>query len=149
VQENVPGLDFITRLRPVTYHLDIHKQNEMCNKVQELGADWDSKYDIEQKQMTGFIAQEVAQAAVSVGYDFSGVQQAPDEVGMYSLSYAAFTVPLVKAVQELADQVGGQQDIIESLQSENAAMKSQLDALSSLQSEVAELKALMTTEGSE
>ncbi|MEP6464729.1 MAG: hypothetical protein ABJB05_00425 [Parafilimonas sp.] len=29
IQQNVPGLAFITKLKPVTYKLDIHKENEM------------------------------------------------------------------------------------------------------------------------
>lgn len=109
IRDNVPGLSFISRLRPVTYHLDIHKQNAMCYAGKTEG-EWDSKYDIEKELMTGFVAQEVEQAAEDIGYDFSGVQQATDEVGMYSLSYASFVVPLVKAVQE-------QQQIIEMLDS--------------------------------
>jgi len=36
---------------------------------------WKGKYDIEQIEMTGFIAQEVEQAAQKAGYNFSGVQK--------------------------------------------------------------------------
>ncbi|MEK7256347.1 MAG: tail fiber domain-containing protein, partial [Bacteroidota bacterium] len=125
VQENVPGLDFITRLRPVTYHLDIHKQNEMCFLGKKDLGEWDGKYDIEQKQFTGFIAQEVEQAAKAVGYDFSGVEKAADEVGMYSVRYSDFVMPLVKAVQE-------QQIEIEQLKTENERLKkieAQLDKI--------------------
>jgi len=31
IQENVPGLQFIKTLRPITYHVDIDKQNELMN----------------------------------------------------------------------------------------------------------------------
>ena len=82
IQENVPGLDFINRLRPVTYNLDIHKQNNLVKRGRS-GKDeveWDSKYDIERKQMTGFIAQEVELAAKESGYDFSGVEKADDDL---------------------------------------------------------------------
>jgi len=103
IRENVPGLEFIKRLRPVTYRLDLHKQNKMIARgdKNELSGDWPEKYEIEQMTMTGFIAQEVEQAAKEAGYDFSGVQKANDDLGMYSISYAQFVVPLVKAVQEL------------------------------------------------
>ncbi len=107
IKENVPGLDFITRLRPVTYNLDIHKMNEMI-KEGEKGkeeSNWEGKYDIENKQMTGFIAQEVEQAAQEVNYNFSGVKKAKDDLGMYSVSYAQFVVPLVKAVQEQQEMI--------------------------------------------
>ncbi len=128
IEENVAGLDFITRLRPVTYHLDIHKQNQMKNRGKNIKkeAEWDSKYDIEQIRMTGFIAQEVEQAAKEAGYDFSGVQKANDELGMYSVRYSEFVVPLVKAVQE-------QQEII----------KNQQNKINDLQKQIDELKALI------
>ena len=103
VQEDVPGVDFINRLRPVTYNLDIHKQNSMTLGDKEIG-DWEGKYDIEDIKMTGFIAQEVEAAARASNYEFSGVHRADDEVGLYSLSYSQFTVPLVKAVQELSTE---------------------------------------------
>ena len=43
------------------------------------------------------------------GYDFSGVHKPTNDKDNYSLAYAEFTVPLVKAVQE-------QQKVIEALQ---------------------------------
>ena len=50
------------------------------------------------------MAQEVEQAAESVGYDFSGVDAPQHESDNYSLRYAEFVVPLVKAVQELDEK---------------------------------------------
>ncbi len=125
VQENVPGVAFIAKLRPVTYHLDIHRQNELCFKGKKVPGVWEGMYDIEQKPFTGFIAQEVAAAARAVGYDFSGVEQAADEVGLYSVRYSDFVAPLVKAVQE-------QQAQIEQLNAENTALKTRLDTQEAL-----------------
>jgi len=105
VQENVPGLSFINRLRPVTYHLDIRKQYEMAGKNHLRLGDWKGKYDVEKIAMSGFIAQEVAEAAREIDYDFSGVHQTRGEVEIYSLSYGQFVVPLVKAVQELEERI--------------------------------------------
>lgn len=129
VQENVPGLAFITKLRPVTYHLDIHKQNELCFKGKKEIGEWEGKYDIEQKQMTGFIAQEVEAAAKAVGYNFSRVEQAGDEVGMYSVRYSDFVMPLVKAVQELDARDKVQQTEIVTLKAKNAVLQAQLDKI--------------------
>ena len=115
VRENVPGLAFINRLRPVTYHLDIRKQNEMSKSGIDLG-DWREKYLIEETPMTGFIAQEVEEAAQAIDYNFSGVHHSTDEVGIYSLRYAEFVVPLVKAVQELSqkcEDLLGQNEVLE------------------------------------
>jgi hypothetical protein len=120
VRADVPGLDFINRLRPVTYNLNIHRQNEMVGKGED--EEWEGKYDIEQIRMTGFIAQEVEQAAHDVDYDFSGVQKPPKENELYSLRYAEFVMPLVKAVQELSQEndalkanISNQHETIETL----------------------------------
>jgi len=50
---------------------------------------------------TGFVAQEVEQAAKELNYEFSGVDAPKNENDVYGLRYAEFVVPLVKAVQEL------------------------------------------------
>ena len=63
--------------------------------------------------MSGLIAQDVEKAAEEAGYDFSGVQVPDNPEDLYSLRYSDFVIPLVKAVQELADRVGGQQAMIE------------------------------------
>jgi len=130
VAENVPGLSFINALRPVTYQYDIHKQNEMMG-VKDNG-DWTGKYDIENMRFTGFIAQEVEAAARKAEYDFSGIDKTADLLG---LRYAEFTVPLVKAVQEL-DKNGRK------LEEENAMLKSRLEAMEQV---VAEMKSCMET----
>ncbi|MDX1410393.1 MAG: tail fiber domain-containing protein, partial [Saprospiraceae bacterium] len=122
VQENVPGLAFITRLRPVTYQLNIDAQNALCHPGREIG-DWPSKYDIEQIRMSGFIAQEVEQAAVDADYDFSGVDRAADDAGMYSLKYSEFVVPLVKAVQEQQAAIEALQALVADLQAQVAELR--------------------------
>ena len=116
IQQNVPGLSFIMKLNPVTYHLDIHKQNEM---VYNRGSDtlsWPGKYEIETITQSGFIAQEVEQAAKSVNFNFSGVVVPKSEEGLYSLRYAEFVVPLVKAMQEQQEMMEQQQLIAEKQQ---------------------------------
>lgn len=108
VQENVPGLAFIKKLRPVTYRFNTKAQNEILG-IKEETADYPGKNDIEKITQTGFIAQEVEAAAVQSGFDFSGVSKPANEKDIYGLRYADFVVPIVKAVQE-------QQEIIENLQ---------------------------------
>jgi hypothetical protein len=121
VKEKVPGLDFVMKLKPVTYNLNIRQQNQMGYREKET-EDWPGKYDIEQKRMTGFLAQEVAEAARESNYDFSGIDIPENENELFSLRYAEFVVPLVKAVQE-------QQVMIEALKSENQLLKSRIEAL--------------------
>lgn len=112
VQENVVGLEFIKALRPVTYHFNVRKQEELMGN-KEVG-EWEGKYDIENIQFSGFIAQEVEIAAKKVGYDFSGLDKSGDIMGV---RYAEFTVPIIKAMQE-------QQQMIEEMKKEIELLKS-------------------------
>jgi hypothetical protein len=59
----------------------------------------------EEVKQTGFIAQDVERAARQVGYNFSGVDAPKKDSDFYGLRYAEFVVPLVKAVQELNEQI--------------------------------------------
>jgi trimeric autotransporter adhesin len=120
INENVPGLEFIKQLRPITYNLDISSLNADINKnrpttlregekAREESADEKAGIAAQEKIVyTGFVAQEVEAVAKKIGYDFSGVDAPQNPDGHYGLRYAEFVVPLVKAVQE-------QQQIIEEL----------------------------------
>ncbi len=101
VQEDIPGLDFILKLRPVTYELRVasyelrvanQSQNETLNPQLVT-------------RFTGFIAQEVEQVAQSIDYDFSGIDAPKNEEDRYGLRYGQFVVPLVKATQELSGTI--------------------------------------------
>jgi hypothetical protein len=70
ISEDVKGLDFILRLRPVTYHISDKAITTITGNKET--PDFPGKYDNEKVKYTGFIAQEVEQAAKAVGYDFSG-----------------------------------------------------------------------------
>jgi hypothetical protein len=73
-------------------------------------------------KQSGFLAQEVEQAANALGYDFNGVVKPGSEQDYYRLRYGLFVVPLVKAVQELSAQN-------EALKKENEDIRKRLDAL--------------------
>src|SRR5437763_258779 len=69
---------------------------------------------------TGFVAQEVEQAAKKVNYNFSGVDAPKNDKDFYGLRYGDFVVPLVKAVQELskkADKVDSLENRITKIES--------------------------------
>lgn len=124
VREDVGGLDFILRLRPVTYNVDVQKVADHLGEdvtVDSLGnrvpREQASEIIAARKEKaliryTGFIAQEVDSAAKAVGYDFSGVDKVTDSDRMLGLRYAEFVVPLVKAVQEQQMVIGEQRAMI-------------------------------------
>jgi trimeric autotransporter adhesin len=140
IQENVPGLTFITRLRPVSYNIDLaavdritHPPIHTDNKgvaTESLATELATAYKArEQTVHTGFIAQEVEVAARSINYNFSGVDAARNENDLYGLRYADFVVPLVKAVQELSaqnDQIRNDNDL---LKKQNALVQRRLAAI--------------------
>jgi trimeric autotransporter adhesin len=121
VLQNVPGLNFIRELRPITYYYDIEKENQILGCIDT--SEWTGKHDIEKIRFSGFIAQEVEEAALKAGYDFSGIDKSSVENGgLYSLRYAEFVVPLVKAVQE-------QQEMIEQLNKQNEELLKRIEVL--------------------
>jgi hypothetical protein len=135
VNENVPGLAFITLLKPLTYNLDMRLLNADINAQRNYGKNGNGKegdFDEDVKGMeakekivySGFVAQDVEKAAKALGYDFSGVDAPQDEHGHYGLRYAEFVVPLVKAVQE-------QQQMIEELRKQNEQLVKRLEILES------------------
>ncbi len=88
IRENVPGLGFINKLAPVTYHLDVTgiktflgediTGEETREGFKEKSAEEKALVEngVKEKESivyTGFIAQEVETAAKEIGYDFSGV----------------------------------------------------------------------------
>jgi len=135
IKNNVPGLSFINKLKPVTYHLNADKLAELTfedyyidSKGNKIKKDvpkeiLEARKEKSKITYTGFIAQEVAQAAKETGYDFSGIHYPQNEHDLYSLSYADFVVPLTKAVQELSQKVEEQQKIIEQLQKQLNELK--------------------------
>ncbi len=129
IQENVPGLDFINKLKPVTYHLDVRGLRSFLhegtgNESTEAKARIEKGIvDKEQILYSGFVAQDVEHAAQESGYDFSGVDKPQNSESLYGLRYAEFTVPLVKAVQELSTTDKITNDRMTKLEQENAELK--------------------------
>ena len=91
------GLDAILKLRPVTFH-------------------WKDKKMDQGGQRIGLIAQEVEPIYPEiVGTDSSG---------MKSIGYSDLTVPLIKTVQQLQQEVGRLKTKNDDLRDEIAALKS-------------------------
>jgi cell division protein FtsL len=124
VAEDVKGLEFITLLRPVTYTVDLpgldnyYAANKTTDEETDVMKQWrQQSYDrAATHRESGFIAQEVEQAAIKAGFTFSGVDKPTNDKALYGLRYADFVVPLVKAVQEQQEMIEKQQEIAEKQQ---------------------------------
>ncbi|MFH1120704.1 MAG: tail fiber domain-containing protein [Bacteroidota bacterium] len=123
VKEDVKGLDFILKLRPVTYHISNAAITAVTGSKET--PDFPGKYDGEKVKYSGFIAQEVEQAAIAADYEFSGYDTPKNEWGLYTLKYAEFVVPLVKAVQELNEKIIIQESTIIELKQINEKLRVQ------------------------
>ncbi|MEO6130283.1 MAG: tail fiber domain-containing protein, partial [Saprospiraceae bacterium] len=121
VTENVPGLEFISRLRPITYTWDI---DSLCRHIGEPLVEElkENRAEASAIVYTGFLSQEVEAAAQQIDFNFSGVKTPKSDRDTYGLRYAEFTVPLVKAVQELQSQ-------IEELRTQNQVLETRLNFL--------------------
>ena len=129
ITDEVKGLEFIKLLRPVVYNFDTKMFENFLTKNmpdsisrEYMNKDFGPSTAIRQ---TGFIAQEVEEAARKIKYDFNGVHLPENDNDNYSIAYAQFVVPLVKGMQE-------QQEMIEQLKSTNEQQQKQIDELKKL-----------------
>jgi FtsZ-binding cell division protein ZapB len=129
IQEDVPGLNFINRLKPVTYQQNPEILHQIWGTPDSIVKQIDHS-EIKQKRFIGFLAQDVEKAAQECNWNFPGIDVPRNEKEVYSLRYVDFIMPLVKSVQELNAQN-------EKLQSENAGLKVRMEKL---EKENAEMK---------
>jgi hypothetical protein len=125
IKEDVSGLEFIKKLRPVSYTVDkeaLEKFLRIPDSVRAINAASRKKIVRE----TGFVAQEVETLVKKTGYVFSGVEEPKNEGDHYSIRYSEFVVPLVKAMQELAEKVDAQAKVAETQQKKIEVLTEQL-----------------------
>lgn len=128
VKENVPGLAFIMKLRPVTYHHNMEALADFYQTPDSLRMT-DAEKASAVIQHTGFIAQEVEQAANELSFDFHGIDKPQNEKSHYGLRYAEFTVPTIKAIQEQQALIAQLNYQLTEMQLHNERMQKQLDEL--------------------
>ena len=130
INDSKLGLDFIMKLRPVTYKMknpadypdeileDRFKMDVTSGPNNEAThlrpADDETIYD-------GLIAQEVKEAIDEAGVNWSGWSENESD-GKQGVQYGALTIPLIKAVQE-------QQETINSLKKVNQELSERLEAI--------------------
>ncbi len=113
IEEDIPGVVFIKKLRPVSYQIDQSKLQAFLGE--------ENATSLSNKKAIGFIAQEVEQIVKENNYVFTGIEQPQHENDHYRIRYSEFVVPLVKAVQEQQQFIKTQRQLIESLQEELAS----------------------------
>lgn len=136
VKEDVPGLDFIKKLKPVTYNFDIKKFDEHLNK--NSNRDEVNNEDFATSTAiirTGFLAQDVEKICNDLGYNFDGlhIPDANNPTDNYGIAYSQFIMPIVKAVQE-------QQVIIETQKTELEQLKLELEKYKTLEERIKALE---------
>jgi hypothetical protein len=118
IRDNVPGLDFITSLKPYTYQ---YKSYDMERFMNQQNPDRQAKLrksdfaEAESMVHMGFIAQDVEKLVKEKGYNLSVVHAPANPTDNYSIAYGELVVPLVKAVQEQQAMLQAQQKKIEEL----------------------------------
>ena len=123
IKDDLPGLEFVKSLKPVSYNFDrkkmiAHEVQLLPDSIQAYYLDSLSYNDPTLFRNIGFIAQEVEKTCEELGFEFDGltVPDPDNPTTKYGLAYAQFVVPLVKAVQE-------QQVIIETQKTELEQLK--------------------------
>jgi len=105
------GLNFISKLRPVSYT----RNNDETQKIEY-----------------GFIAQEVEEVLEESGVDKSGIINIDDKGG-YAMRYNDLLSPMVKAIQELKGEN-------EKLKMKNEKLSSEVESLKSMKEEIVNLR---------
>lgn len=133
VTENVIGLNFINKLRPVSYNVDYHKLSHMLQETNPQRSVSQAMADARtlksQKTDFGFIAQEVSNTLKELKMEFQGVNEPTTPNGLYKISYASFVVPLVKAVQELDSENSLLEKKNQELKTELENIKKRIEAI--------------------
>jgi hypothetical protein len=141
VAEDVKGLDFVMKLRPVSYNTNpelLHRiwgtPDSLLNKIDHS--------EIKKTRFVGLLAQEVEQAMKESGYThFPGIDIPKSANETYTLRYGDLILPMIKAMQE-------QQAKIEALEAENKSLQAQKTAFEQLKAEVDMIKRFVLPQAS-
>lgn len=104
VKEDVSGLDFITKLKPVTYNVKPSELHKIWGTPDSIIEKINHK-ETEQIRYTGLIAQDVEKAMRESGYNFTGIEIPSNSNETYTLRYTEFIMPMIKAIQEQQKQI--------------------------------------------
>jgi hypothetical protein len=118
------------KLRPVTYNWQSEKYAEFIGTNPGRIKEKEESYKkLEAVVQTGFIAQEVEQAAKQIGYNFNGVHAPTNPKDNYSIAYDLFIPSLTKAIQEQQGQLEKQAKENEALKKKNEQLENDIKAI--------------------
>ena len=138
VRNDVPGLDLITALRPVTYRLDAPaiehftgaearlERNLPADDLAGMRTDWAQAAQV---RHTGLLAQEAASVMDALGKCEDIVHVPTEDHDHYTVGYATLVVPLVRAVQQQQERIAvlraSNQELLERLEKAQARASGQ------------------------
>ena len=151
VNDLATSLDFILRLRPVSYNFNYKRYDDFLRKTfanKNIDAAYEKQLlDKTSRREIGFVAQEVERICLNGNYTLNGVYKPQNDNDNYSLDCSKFVVPLVSAMQEqqlmivqlqqqvaagkinASTQTGNQESINEGLKKQIAEMKIEIELL--------------------
>lgn len=130
IKDNVPGLEFIKKLTPITYYFNEEKLNEFTKTgIINKNIIQPASYNSEKQVRTGFLAQDVEKIVKELGYSFDGVYAPANDKDHYSLAYTQFIMPLVKSVQEQQKIIEDRNKKIDSQGEQIKKMNEKIEAL--------------------
>jgi trimeric autotransporter adhesin len=135
VSDNIPGLAFISKLKPVTYNQNPEILHRIWGTADSVVAKMDFS-KIKAERFIGFLAQDVEKAANECGFKFPGLDVPKNNKEVYSLRYVDFIMPMVKSIQEQQEIIVKQGKMIEDLQTK-------IQELNTLKAELSQIKSLL------
>jgi hypothetical protein len=156
IRDTVHGLDFINKLHPVDYKLDMREDyippppgserldladSEVRTAYNQRMEEWKLASNISDishdgthtrtRYHHGLIAQEIAQVITETGNDFGGYQDHLIKGGLdvKTLGYNEFIGPIIKAIQQLSSQLTTASDQVTTISGQISDIYSQLSGL--------------------
>jgi hypothetical protein len=128
VKENVAGLDFILKLKPVTYNVNPKELHKIWGTPDSLVDKMDFS-EAGNEVRIGFVAQDVEKAAKESGFDFPGIDVPRNDKEVYSLRYVDFIMPMVKGMQEQQAALDEQKALIQTQQQQIETLIKRIEQL--------------------
>jgi len=143
IRDDVHGLDFILKLKPVSFRKEPLLLHKIWGTPDSLVQKLDFT-DMRNRRWIGLIAQDVEKAMLDCGFDFPGLHKPQNEKDVYTIDYVDLIMPIIKSIQELQSQIDSLKMEIEVLKQKNTQLlESNINyesEIKALQQEISEIK---------